>query len=146
MKKIFFLTLFAFSLAISTQAQVSRSEKSNQKVQSDEGRQMHKQQMKDLDLTKEQKAQMKEMRQNVKNQRDAIQNDGSLSADQKKAKMKEMHEDLKNKRDNIFTPDQKNKMKQMKKEKHNREKMNKKHHGKKHHDKKDHEKKHHEKD
>lgn len=136
MKKLILLTFFAFSLAIGSQAQVSRSVKSTQKVQSDASHKMHQQQMKDLNLTKEQKVQMKEMRQNVKSQREAIKNDASLSADQKKAKMKEMHENLKNKSNNILTPDQKDKMKQMKKEQHKAKKMNKKHHGKKHHDKK----------
>ncbi len=132
MKKIFLLTFFAFSLAIGTQAQVSRSVKSNQKVQSDANRKMHQQQMKDLNLSKEQKVQMKEMRQNVNSQREAIKNDASLTADQKKARMKEMHENLKNKRNNIFTPDQMKKMKEMKKEQHKSKKMNKHAHGKKH--------------
>ena len=136
MKKILLLTFFAFSLAIGTQAQVSRSVKSNQKVQSDSSRKMHQQEMKDLNLTKEQKVQMKEMRENVKSQRDAIKNDASLSPDQKKAKMKEMHENLKNKRNSILTPDQRNKMKEMKKDHHKSNKMNKKDNGKNHHDKK----------
>lgn len=132
MKKILLLTFFAFSLAIGTQAQVSRSVKSNQKVQSDSSRKMHQQQMKDLNLTEEQKVQMKEMRENVKSQRDAIKNDASLSPDQKKAKMKEMHENSKNKRNSILTPDQQNKMKEMKKDHQKSNKMNKNHHRKNH--------------
>ena len=131
MKKLLLLSLFACSLALGSQAQVSRSVKSSQRVQSDSSRKMHMQEMKDLNLTKDQKDQLKAMRQDAKSQREAIKNDASLTPDQKKAKMKDMEQSLKTKRNSILTPDQISKMKKMKKENHEEKKWRKKGHGKK---------------
>ena len=66
--------------------------------------------MKDLNLTKAQQAQMKELHQNLKQQRDAIKNDASLTQDQKKAKMQELDKSQKEKMNSILTADQKAKM------------------------------------
>lgn len=130
MKKLFLLSLFACSLALGSQAQVSRPAKPSQKMQSDSSRKMHMQQMKELNLTKEQKAQMKSMHQDAKSQREAIQNDASLTPDQKKAKMKDMEQSFKSKRNTILTPDQITKMKEMKKQNHKGKKWDKKAQGK----------------
>lgn len=125
MKKLFVLSLLACGLALGSQAQVTRTVTSKQKVQSDSSRKVHLQQMKDLNLTKDQQAQMKSMRQDAKSQRDAIKNDASLTQEQKKAKMKDLEQTFKAKRDAILTPDQISKMKEYKKENHMHKKMNK---------------------
>ena len=130
MKKLLLLSLFACSLALGSQAQVTRSSKPSQRMQSDSSRKVHMQQMKDLNLTKDQKDQMKAMRQDAKSQRAAIQNDASLTPDQKKAKMKDMEQSFKTKRNSILTPDQISKMKEMKKQNHQGKKWGKKGQGK----------------
>jgi periplasmic protein CpxP/Spy len=69
-----------------------------------------------LNLTPEQKADLKSIRENEKQQAQAIKNDSSLTPDQKKAKVKELwkssHEQMMAK----LTPDQQAKFKEMRKE------------------------------
>ena len=62
--------------------------------------------MDNLNLTADQKAQLKTMREDAKQQREAIQNDATLTADQKKAKMKELHKTQSDKMKSILTPEQ----------------------------------------
>jgi Spy/CpxP family protein refolding chaperone len=70
----------------------------------------------ELNLTPEQKSELKSIRENERSQAKAIKNDSSLTADQKKAKLKELrktsHEQMMAK----LTPDQQAKFKQMRKE------------------------------
>lgn len=70
----------------------------------------------ELNLTPEQQADLKSIRENEKQQAQAIKNDSSLTADQKKAKFKELrksgHEQMMAK----LTPDQQKKFKEMRKE------------------------------
>jgi Spy/CpxP family protein refolding chaperone len=69
-----------------------------------------------LNLSPEQKADLKSIRENEKQQAQAIKNDSSLTPDQKKAKVKELwkssHEQMMAK----LTPDQQAKFKEMRKE------------------------------
>lgn len=66
--------------------------------------------MKGLNLTDTQKAQMKANHDKMKQQRDAIKNDASLSQEQKKAKMQDLQKAERNNMSSILTPDQKAKM------------------------------------
>ncbi|HEY5369174.1 MAG TPA: hypothetical protein VIJ75_09295 [Hanamia sp.] len=79
MKKLFLLAIAAFLFAISSNAQVSRETNPNQKVQSDSLRAHNKAMMDDLNLTPDQKSQMKAVQESTKQQRDAIKNDASLT-------------------------------------------------------------------
>jgi Spy/CpxP family protein refolding chaperone len=110
MKKLLTIAV-AFSLfTISANAQVQRNASPSQKMQNDSTHRRGGKMMKDLNLTDAQKTQMKESRENMKQQRDAINNDASLNADQKKAKMQELGKTQRDKMNSILTPDQKAKM------------------------------------
>src|ERR1700761_6393160 len=49
--------------------------------------------MANLNLTDDQKAQIKQIREGARSRADAVKNDTSLSADQKEAKLREIHKD-----------------------------------------------------
>jgi protein CpxP len=66
----------------------------------------------DLNLTDDQKAQMKKIHENAKAQLDAVNNDSSLSADQKQEKLRQIHRDTHKQMQAILTPEQKQKMKE----------------------------------
>lgn len=74
---------------------------------------MHKgfQQMQQINLTSRQQTQMKALHETIQQQRNAIQNDPSLSTAQKKEKMKRLHKTQMEKVNTILTPEQQEKMK-----------------------------------
>lgn len=117
MKKILAIVLSFSFFALNANAQVTRYVNPSQKVQRDS---THKKRdgkmMKDLNLSQSQQSQMKEFHQNMKQQRDALKNDASLTPEQKKAKMNELHNVQKEKMNSILTPEQKQKMQADKKE------------------------------
>ena len=80
--------------------------------------------MTQLNLNADQKTQMKALHQDMKQQRDAIMNDQTLTADQKKQKMKELRKAQSEKMNSILTPDQQAKMKELRKQKMKNHKMN----------------------
>ena len=69
-----------------------------------------------LNLTPEQKADLKSIRENERQQAQAIKNDSSLTADQKKAKFKELRKSSREQMMAKLTPDQQKKFKEMQKE------------------------------
>lgn len=107
MKKLFLLSMVGFFFALNAGAQVARESNPSQKMQSDSARHHQRGQlMNQLNLTPDQKSQMKSLRQSNKQEREAIQNDASLTQEQKKAKMKELHKSQSDKMNSILTPDQ----------------------------------------
>jgi periplasmic protein CpxP/Spy len=64
----------------------------------------------DLNLTDDQKAQMKKIHQDAKSQMEAVNNDSSLSADQKQAKIHAIHRDTHKQVEAMLTPEQRQKM------------------------------------
>lgn len=80
--------------------------------------------MTQLNLNADQKTQMKALHQDMKQQRDSIMNDQTLTADQKKQKMKELRKAQSEKMNSILTPDQQAKMKELRKQKMKNHKMN----------------------
>jgi Spy/CpxP family protein refolding chaperone len=64
----------------------------------------------DLNLTDDQKAQMKKFHQDAKAQIDAVNSDSSLSADQKQAKIQEIHRATHKQVESILTPSQRQQM------------------------------------
>lgn len=114
MKKIFLFAIAAFFFAANTQAQVQRETSHSQRMQSDSGRRAHQQKMiNELNLSADQKAQIKSLHEQNKQQRDAIKNDTSLTTDQKKEKMKELRQSESDKMNSILTPEQQAKRKSM---------------------------------
>jgi Spy/CpxP family protein refolding chaperone len=69
-----------------------------------------------LNLTPEQKTDLKSIRDNERQQAQAIKNDSSLTADQKKAKFKELRKSSHEQMMAKLTPDQQKKFKEMRKE------------------------------
>lgn len=80
--------------------------------------------MTQLNLNADQKSQMKALHQDMKQQRDGIMNDQTLTADQKKQKMKDLRKTQSEKMNTILTPDQQAKMKELRKQKMKNRKMN----------------------
>jgi Spy/CpxP family protein refolding chaperone len=70
----------------------------------------------DLNLTDDQKAQMKKIHEGAKSQIAAVNNDSSLSADQKQAKIQSIHRDTHKQTEALLTPEQRQTMKQWHKE------------------------------
>jgi Spy/CpxP family protein refolding chaperone len=67
--------------------------------------------MKGLNLTDDQKAQMKKIHESTKAQLDSVKNDGSLTADQKAAKIHELRQGAREQMVKLLTPDQRQQMK-----------------------------------
>jgi len=69
-----------------------------------------------LNLTPDQEAEIKSIHENFKQQAQAIKNDSSLTPDQKKAKFKELRKSTHEQMMAKLTPDQQQKLKEMRKE------------------------------
>ena len=79
MKKILAIILIAGSLAIKTNAQIRRQTDSTQNVVSNSSKSTERHEsMNSLNLTKQQMNQLKELRRNMKQRRDSINNDQSI--------------------------------------------------------------------
>jgi|SRR6185437_6740376 len=88
MKKLFLFAVAGFFFTVNSSAQVQREVPQSQQIQPETSTHQ-KGMMNQLNLTSDQKSQMKTIHQNMKEQRESIMNDQSLTADQKKEKMKE---------------------------------------------------------
>jgi Spy/CpxP family protein refolding chaperone len=64
-----------------------------------------------LNLTDDQKAQIKQIRQDAKAKADAVKADASLSNADKRAKLKAIHRDARMQRRKVFTPEQRKQLK-----------------------------------
>ena len=69
----------------------------------------------DLNLTDDQKAQMKKIHEGAKSQIAAVNNDTSLSADQKQAKIQAIRRDTHKQQEALLTPEQRQTQKQWRK-------------------------------
>lgn len=105
------------SMSLSAQAQDAQSSQqsatqqeqqaSPQTAAPDQGAKMHGRAMfANLNLTDDQKAQLKKIHENTKSQIEAVQNDSSLTADQKQAKMHQLRRDARKQTSQVLTPDQ----------------------------------------
>jgi len=66
--------------------------------------------MANLNLTEDQKAQVKQIREGARSKADAAKNDSSLSADQKQAKLQEIRRDKHEQMKKVLTPEQQKQM------------------------------------
>ena len=123
MKKIFLFAIAGFFFTVNSSAQVQREVPQSQQTQT-EPSQHQNGMMNQLNLTPDQKSQMKTVHQDMKQQRESIMNDQSLTADQKKQKMKEFRKSQSEKVNGILTPDQQQKMKELRKQRMKNRKMN----------------------
>ena len=69
----------------------------------------------ELDLTKEQRAKMKEINQSMKTSKEAIENDATLSETEKKQKLKTLRKEQAVKIQEILTEEQKIKFRELRK-------------------------------
>jgi len=76
-----------------------------------------KQMLKELDLSREQKIKLKELRQSMKEKKEAIENNDKLSDPEKQTKLKELRQEQAKNTMSILTPEQKVKMLKLRKEK-----------------------------
>ena len=112
MKKITVIAIAALFFGMNADAQVRRNVNSDQKVQSDSVKRNHdRKKMADMNLTPEQKAKMKELRESNKSAMEAIKNDESLTQEQRKAKMQDLRRSQKESMGKFLTDDQKAKLK-----------------------------------
>lgn len=108
MKVFQFLMLFLMAGAVA-QAQTVATEK-KAKVRT-EGKQRHKQMHSELNLTTDQKAQLKAIHEKQKAEMTAIKNNSNISAEQKKEQFKTVKQQYRTQRETVLTPDQKETMK-----------------------------------
>lgn len=111
MKKLFLIAVAGFFFTVNSNAQVKRETARSQKMQSDSTHHFNKGMMADLNLSPDQKTQLKELHEQGKQQREAIKNDATLTPDQKKDKMKDLHKSQSEKMNSILTPEQRAKRK-----------------------------------
>jgi Spy/CpxP family protein refolding chaperone len=135
MKKLFLFAAAGLFFAATGNAQVKRNAPQTQKVQSDSSHHFKKGMMNDLNLTSDQKSQLKELHEQNKQQRDAIKNDANLTPDQRKQKMKDLHKSQSEKMNSILTPEQQAKIKAFMQNRKHDHKMDGKMHKKAHADK-----------
>jgi Spy/CpxP family protein refolding chaperone len=76
----------------------------------------HEDELAKLNLTDDQKAQVKKIHENMRAQMDAVKGDTTLTAEQKQAKMKELHKTSHEQVKQLLTPDQRKQMKADEKE------------------------------
>jgi hypothetical protein len=115
MKKILIALLISF-VTVTSFAQIQRSaplsgNNNNQSDSSAMNTPSLKQQMQALNLTKEQKIQIREIHQNAKTTRETIMANDSLSQDQKKLQLKQLHKQTVKNIDDILNDEQREKMK-----------------------------------
>ena len=125
MKKISILLLFAGSISLSF-AQVQRT-KTASKQSSDSlsatietkqtGKLKKRQMMRELDLTKEQKGKLKEIKQANKAKTEEVLNNDKLTQEEKDAKLKTLHQQQAKNTLTVLNDEQKGKIKKMRTEK-----------------------------
>lgn len=116
MKKLFAIFFFIIFFAFNIIAQVKRESGSSKNIiNSNTKKSRNKELMKELNLTKEQKGQVKELRMDMKQKKDEIDNDKSLSPVQRKEKITELRQEQKQKLNRILTAEQKDKLQEEKK-------------------------------
>ena len=123
MKKLLTVVFILYFFISNAIAQVKREVNPSQNSQSNMVQKNKKKaMMKELNLTKEQRGQMKEFKQSMKQKKADITNDKTLTQEQKQAKLKELHKEKKEKMNSILTPEQREKMKEQ--EQHSQKRTN----------------------
>lgn len=112
-----FLLSGAMVMSVGAMAQTSNSatDNSNNATTQNGGGQRGQKFAQALNLTPEQQADLKSIRENERQQFQAIKNDSSLTQDQKKAKFKEIRKSSHEQMMAKLTPDQQQKFKEMRK-------------------------------
>ncbi len=118
MKKLLALSFAACIFTFAASAQTDRTTAAPAQTQErHHGKHDKDKMMKDLNLTKEQKAQMKAQHKEMKAKRDALKGQDNLTVKEMREKQSALRAEQKSKMDGILTTDQKTKMDAMRKQK-----------------------------
>lgn len=120
MKKIFFIVLICF-VSLGSFAQIQRKVTKDTTVAAFEQKANKKRQKAELNLTKEQRGKMKEMAQANKAAKADIENDATLTNEQKAEKLRAIKKGSAQTMQTILTPEQIQKWMQMRKQKMNKQ-------------------------
>lgn len=130
MKKLISIIVFSFIVALSfaqVQRKAAAAGKSDSAIVATDKKKLSRGEKmkvaKELDLNKEQKSKLKEIRQSAKAKKDAIENDDKLSAAEKQVKLKALQREQAKSTMTILNDEQKEKMKEMRKNKKGKQMM-----------------------
>jgi Spy/CpxP family protein refolding chaperone len=117
MKKLIALSLAAFMFTAGAFAQTERATTPpTAKAGHHKGKGGHDKMFKDLNLTKEQKAQLKEKNKDLKARREALKGQDNITVKEMREKQKAIRDEQDKNMDAVLTPDQKAKYAEMKKQ------------------------------
>jgi len=117
MKKIVVLFSCIFLIAVAANAQDTKDKVKNLDSTHKEnlkGKGVTKNNLKDLDLSKDQQKQIDDIHSNAKKEKEKIKSDNTLTEEQKQEKIKQIEKDSKTKVNGVLTPEQKEKIKKKK--------------------------------
>lgn len=117
MKKILALSFAAVILSSAAFAQTERTVDKQVKMERHQGRHDKDKMMKDLNLSKEQKAQLKAQHQDMKAKREALKAHDNITVKEMRERQAALHAEQKSKMESLLTAEQKTKMAEMKKQK-----------------------------
>jgi len=110
--------LVAALLLVGVAPAMTRAQEATQGAGQEQAAPAQKAERPNLNLTDDQKAQMKKIREDAKSQIDAVKNDGSLSTDQKQTKIKQIRRDSHKQVEAMLTREQRKTMKEWRHEHH----------------------------
>jgi Spy/CpxP family protein refolding chaperone len=116
MKKLIALSLAAFMFTVAASAQTERTVPATAKGQHHKGKGGHDKMFKDLNLTKEQKAQLKEKNKDLKARREALKGQDNITVKEMREKQKAIRDEQDRNMNAVLTPDQKAKYAELKKQ------------------------------
>ena len=117
MKKLLALSFAAAIFCFTASAQTERNIEGKPKMDRQRGKNDRSRMLKDLDLTKEQKTQLKVQHQDMKAKREALKAQDNLTVKEMREKQAALQAEQKSKMESLLTAEQKTKMAEMKKQK-----------------------------
>lgn len=117
MKKFLALSFAAAIFTFTASAQTERSTEGKTRMERHEGKHEKGKMMKELNLSKEQKAQLKVQHQDMKAKREALKAHDNITVKEMREKQAALKAEQKSKMETILTAEQKTKMVEMKKQK-----------------------------
>ena len=116
MKKILALSFAAAIITFTASAQTDRNTEGKVKMERHNGKHEEGKMLKELNLSKEQKAQLKVQHQDMKAKREALKAQDNLSVKEMREKQQALKAEQKSKMESLLTEEQKTKMAEMKKQ------------------------------
>ena len=117
MKKLLALSFAAAILTFTASAQTERSTEGKEKRERHNARNEKGKMFKELDLSKEQKAQLKVQHQEMKAKREALKTQDNITVKEMREKQAALQAEQKSKMESLLTAEQKTKMAELKKQK-----------------------------